>query len=137
MMRNRLFFSALLLTAISFSVVVFGQQGTVSANSGLADDLDVTGVWNVDADADGQQVDLTFDLKQTEKNFEGSVSTPFGDGTFVNGKVDGDKVAASINIEIQGQPMILTMEAKVENNEMTGSIEGDGVPEVTFVGTKK
>ncbi len=135
MSRFRLVFSALLLLAVSFSVVAFANNSKTTLINN--EDLDVSGTWNVDADAEGQQVELTFDLKQAEKAFDGTVSTPFGDGTVENGKVDEANITATINIEIQGQAMTLALKAKVEDGKMTGTMDGEGAPEVTFVGTKK
>ncbi|NNF00836.1 MAG: hypothetical protein HKN25_17605, partial [Pyrinomonadaceae bacterium] len=87
-------------------------------------------------DAGGQQVQIGLRLKQKESDFSGTVSTQFGDGTLEKGKVSGNNLTGTILIEIQGQPMELEIKGKIKDGKMTGTIEGPGVPEVTFSGKK-
>ncbi len=99
--------------------------------------VDVSGTWNIDADAGGQQVQFTFDLKQEKSEFSGTISTPFGDGTIESGKVSGNNFVGTIKVEIQGQPMELDLKGTIENDKMNGTIEGPGVPQVAFTGEKR
>ena len=98
--------------------------------------VDVSGVWNLDADASGQNVQIGFRLEQKDSDFQGTVSTQFGDGTIEKGKVSGNSITGTIKIEIQGQPMELEMKGKIVDGKMTGTIEGPGVPQVSFSGEK-
>jgi len=98
--------------------------------------VNVSGTWNLEADAGGQNVAIGLSLKQQDSEFTGTVSTPFGDGVVKKGKVSGNNLTGMIDITIQGQPMELEMKGKIDGDKMTGTIEGPGVPQVTFTGTK-
>jgi hypothetical protein len=126
MLRQSIVFVALVVLVLSATGSSFYNQNA----------LDVTGTWELTVDADGQEVNVTLKLDQTEKAFTGTVSTPFGDGTVTNGKVTDDTISATLDVEIQGQPMSLTLNGKVVENDITGSITGDAIPEATFTGKK-
>ncbi|NNE65269.1 MAG: S9 family peptidase [Pyrinomonadaceae bacterium] len=96
----------------------------------------LTGVWKVEAFAGGQQVPMTFEMKQDGDAVTGTVSTPLGNGTITDGKLDGDKITAKLAVNIQGQDMVLDMTGKVDGDKITGTIEGPGIPEVSFEGKK-
>ena len=99
--------------------------------------VNVSGTWNLDADAGGQQVELTLVLEQKGNSFDGTVSTAFGDGIVEDGKISGSDFEGTIKIEIQGQPMELKLKGAIADGKMLGSIEGPGIPEVSFSGSKK
>lgn len=99
--------------------------------------VNLSGKWNMTADAGGQIIDIKADIKQTKSTFTGSVSTPFGDGTIVNGKVSGNSFTGTVEIDIQGQQMDLKMDGTVDkNNNMKGTMQGEGIPQVSFTAKK-
>ncbi|MDH3494452.1 MAG: S9 family peptidase [Acidobacteriota bacterium] len=97
----------------------------------------VGGTWLLDSFANGQQVPITLVLKQDGDSFEGTVETPFGNGKFKEGKVDGDKLRGVIDISIQGQPMLLDFTGEVDGKDIKGTVEGSGIPYVTYTGKKQ
>jgi hypothetical protein len=98
--------------------------------------VDITGKWDLNADAGGQQIPITLELKQEKADFTGTVSTPLGNGTVENGKVSGNNVNGTIKIDIQGQAMELKLSGKIDAGKISGTIEGPGVPQVSFDGKK-
>ena len=103
----------------------------------LGEPAAIAGKWKLEAEAQGQPVDLTLVLTQQEANFSGTVSTPYGDGEVKDGKLTDSNFTAKIDISIQGQPMELSIVGKVDGEKMSGSIEGDSIPFVTFTGSKE
>ncbi len=97
----------------------------------------IAGKWKLEADAQGQPVDLILVLTQEAADFSGTVSTPYGDGEVKDGKLSDSDFKARIDIEIQGQQMELSFTGKVDGENMSGSIEGDDIPVVTFTGSKE
>ena len=103
----------------------------------IAGDLNVGGKWKINADAGGQEVDITMELTHEGEKIKGTVSTPFGDGTFDDGKLDGKKLIGTINMMMQGQDLSLDFSGTIDGDSISGAIMGEGIPEVTFTGTKE
>jgi hypothetical protein len=99
--------------------------------------VSTSGKWNVTADVNGQQIPVTFDLKQDGSNFGGTLISEFGLGTIENGKVSGKMIMGTMRIELQGQPMELKMEGAIEGDKMTGILSGQGLPQISFTATKE
>lgn len=99
-------------------------------------EVDVSGIWKLTAKAGAQTLEIELDLKQSDSEFAGSISTPLGNGKVVNGKVSGRRFAGSVNVEVQGQPMVLQLIGEIENGKMLGTIEGPGTPRISFTGTQ-
>jgi hypothetical protein len=116
---------------LSFSNDVFANVEV----SGV-DDVNITGDWKMEADANGQSVPITLKLTQTKETFSGTLSTPFGDGTIENGKITGVNLTALVKLDFQGQPLELNMSGKIDKDKMTGTMEGEAVPLVTFTAEK-
>ena len=102
----------------------------------IAEPADVSGTWMLDAFAGGQDVQITLVLTQTEDKIEGTVSTPVGDGTFVDGKIDGKTLTGTVNVAVQGQDMSLAFTGEIDGEQISGTITGDSIPEVTYTGSR-
>ena len=109
----------------------------VKADMNAKPSVDVTGKWNVTANAGGQEIPITFDLKQVEAVLSGSMSSMLGGGTLSGGKVAGKNVSGTIKAEVQGQTIELQMEGAVEGGKMTGTLSGAGLPPISFTATKE
>jgi dipeptidyl aminopeptidase/acylaminoacyl peptidase len=96
----------------------------------------VTGKWNMSASAGPQVIDIVLDLKQTDANFDGTMSSMLGEGTVQNGKVSGNNFTGTVNVTVQGQSMILQMEGKIDGDKMEGTLSGAGLPLIPFTATK-
>ncbi len=101
-----------------------------------APSVDISGKWTLTANAGGQQIPLSVEFKQTKADFSGSVSSMLGAGTFENGRISGNNVIGTVKIEIQGQPMELKLEGKVEGANMSGTINGPGLPPISFTAVR-
>jgi len=98
---------------------------------------DLSGKWNMVVDTGDQQVDVALDLKQTGGEFGGSMSSHLGPGTVEKGKVSGSNFSGLLKAEIQGQPMEIQMEGKLEGGKLTGTLSAPGLPPMAFTATKQ
>ncbi len=96
----------------------------------------LSGKWSMTAEAGGQVVPISVQIDQKEANFTGTVSTPFGNGKIKDGTVKGTDFTGTIDLDFQGQPLLLTMKGKIEGGKMSGNMEGQGVPPVVFSASK-
>jgi dipeptidyl aminopeptidase/acylaminoacyl peptidase len=101
-----------------------------------APSVNVGGKWNMTANVGGDTVEVTLDLKQNGADFTGTVSSMHGGGTLENGKISGNNLTATLNVEIQGQAFQIQMEGKIEGDKMTGTMSAAGLPQITFTATK-
>ncbi len=100
-------------------------------------EVDITGKWKMVADAGGQIINIDLDMKQKDADFTGTISSMLGGGTVENGKVSGTNVTADCKVDVQGQPVTLKMEGKVEGDKMTGNLSGPGLPPISFTATRE
>jgi hypothetical protein len=101
-----------------------------------APSVNAGGKWNLMADADGQQVAVTLDLKQDGANVTGTLASDIANGTIENAKISGKMLMGTAKVDIQGQQMELKMEGTIEGDKMTGTFSGPGLPPITFTATK-
>jgi dipeptidyl aminopeptidase/acylaminoacyl peptidase len=106
----------------------------VETNSGPS--IDMTGKWSMMVNAEGQQIPVALDVKQTGSDFAGSMSSHLGPGSVEKGKVNGSTISGIIKTEINGQVMEFMLEGKMENGKLTGTISGSGMPAMPFSATK-
>ncbi len=98
--------------------------------------VDVTGKWEILADAGGQMIPITLELKQIGADLSGSMSSHLGTGTMESGKISGNSLVGTVKFSLQGQQLELKMDGKVEGDKMSGSIEAPGIPMLSFSGTR-
>ncbi len=108
-----------------------------AVSSAAPAEVDVTGTWQLDALAGGQQIPITLVLKQQGNSFTGTVDSPQGSGKIEGGTVNGKSVVGVINIDLGGAAMKLDMTGTVDGTKISGSIEGPGIPFVSYSGTKQ
>ncbi|MEP6922926.1 MAG: alpha/beta fold hydrolase [Pyrinomonadaceae bacterium] len=101
-----------------------------------APSVNAGGKWNLMANAGGQEIPITLDIKQDGANLTGELQSQMGGGTIESGKVSGNAVVATAKVEVQGQAMELKIEGVVDGNKMTGTMSGQGLPPITFTATK-
>lgn len=97
-----------------------------------APSVDVTGKWNMVADAMGQAVPMTAEFKQAGAALSGTAASPFGGGTIVNGKVSGSNFTAVFQAQIEGNAVDFKITAKVEGDKITGTLSSPGFGEFPF-----
>jgi len=101
-----------------------------------APSINSTGKWNMTADAGGQTIPITLELKQDGANVSGSLSSPMGGGNIESGKISGNMLKATAKVEVQGQQMEIQIEGTIEGDKMTGTMFGTGLPPISFTATK-
>jgi hypothetical protein len=88
------------------------------------------------ADAGGQQIVISLELKQTGAGFTGSLSSPMGGGTIANGKVSGKNMTGTLKADVNGQLMEIELAGTIDGTSMSGSMSGAGIPPITFTASK-
>ena len=84
--------------------------------------VDINGKWTMIAEAPGQSVEVALEIKQTDKDFNGTTSSMLGSGTIENGKVSGTTIQGLMRATVQGQPIDIQMEGTVEGDTMKGTL---------------
>jgi len=96
----------------------------------------ITGKWTLTVDAGGQIIEVSCEFKQNGADFTGTMSSEAGNGTFDKGKVSGTSVTSSLAAEIQGQPMMIKMDGKLDGVKMTGTLDVPGLGVMPFTASK-
>ncbi|QYO65332.1 hypothetical protein [Leptolyngbya sp. 7M] len=99
-------------------------------------DVSIDGKWIINVDAGGQTVSLAVEFKQNGTEFTGTMASEVGSGSFENGKINGDKVTAKLNADVQGSPTTIEFEGKVDGDKMTGTMNVPGFGLLSFAGTR-
>ncbi len=107
-----------------------GSATSPGADNGPVADL--TGKWAMAVDAGGQVIDLSVEFKQTGGEFTGTMASAAGGGIFEKGKVTGSKMTATLQAEVQGQPMTIGVDGAVDGDKMTGTMNVPGIGVVSF-----
>jgi hypothetical protein len=84
--------------------------------------MSLTGKWTLSAEVMGQPIKMIMDLTQTEDNFSGEISSMFGGGQIVDGKIAGGDLTATANVEAAGQNIAIKIVGKVSDNSMAGTL---------------
>lgn len=92
----------------------------------------VAGKWNMVVQAQGQYIPVTLELTQNGTAVTGRFTSHIGNGTVQNGTVSGNALSAIAKIDFQGQMVDLRLEGTVSGDQMTGTLEGDGLPSFSF-----
>ncbi len=124
------------------SVEIFDTDGnpqdvakyTKAVDVGTAE---VSGKWKLVIDFQGQQLPVSLTLEQEGETVSGILETMLGNGKIADGKVTGNKLAATANAEMQGQPIEFVITGKVEGDTMSGTLTAPIVPDpLPFTGTR-
>ena len=106
------------------------------ADMSAAAAANVSGKWSMTVDAGGQIVQIDLDLKQDGADFAGTTSSALGNGMLEKGKVSGTNVKAIIKADVQGQPMEIQLDGKIEGAKMSGMLAVPGLGNMAFVAIK-
>ncbi len=75
---------------------------------------DITGNWKATADMNGQALERTFTFKQDGAKLTGETNSQMmGKSPITDGKVEGDSVTFTINIDFQGNQMKMNYVGKI------------------------
>jgi zinc protease len=110
---------------------------------------DMSGVWNLTINFQGQSLPVTLKLEQEENVISGSLDSMLGKGEISDGKIKGKKFSATAKTQMQGQDVEITINGELENdtnlnkistsNKIKGaiSIPMGGIPDLPFSGVKE
>lgn len=107
--------------------------GNGNGNSSTAS---VGGKWTWTVDAGGQMIDLAIEIKQTGSDFVGTMASGVGNGSIEKGKVSGSTITGVLQAEVQGQPATIAIDAKVDGDKMSGTMNVPGIGVVSFTAIK-
>jgi dipeptidyl aminopeptidase/acylaminoacyl peptidase len=102
------------------------------ADMSAAPGADVSGKWAMVANANGQQIDISVELKQSGSTFTGTTWSQVGNGSIDGGKVSGKMISGILHADIQGQPVDFTMEGTVDGEKITGSFSNPAFGQIPF-----
>ena len=118
------------LTAI-FTVIALSSLFAFAA---LADEL--AGKWALTAEAQGQSIYITVDIKQTGDTFTGSTTSDMGNGTIDGGKVTGKTFTATLHADVQGNAVDFKMDGTIEGDKLTGTFTNAAFGSIPFSATR-
>ncbi len=128
-----------LLVLFVFTLGAFAQKPAPSPSpSPTPAAADISGKWNLQADAGGQIVDIVVEIKQTGDTFTGTTTSMIGNGTIEAGKVTGKTFTALLKSDVQGQLTEFRMEGSVtDGTKMSGAFANAGFGSVPFSAAKE
>lgn len=108
---------------------------TMDANAKPAD---FSGKWNLKLSVPGQEVPVTLNLTQEGDTVSGSLDSMLGKSDFSGAKVKGNKMNATANVDFQGQPLELKLNATIDGDKMDGTVSAPMFPSpIPFSGTRE
>ena len=96
----------------------------------------VAGKWTMSVDAGGQVIGLAVEFKQSGSDFTGTMASAAGGGTFEKGKINGTKVKAILQADVQGQAMTIGVDGTIEGDKMSGTMDVPGIGIVSFTAVR-
>ena len=114
--------------------VVVTYKKPVDMNA--APSVNISGKWKMTADAPGQTVDIDLEFTQTDAAVKGTLSSPLGAGLLDKAKISGNTLSGIVTFDLGGQVLQLNMEATIDGDQMTGTLNGAGIPPITFTAAK-
>jgi opacity protein-like surface antigen len=75
---------------------------------------DITGNWKATADMNGQALERTFTFKQDGAKLTGETNSQMmGKSAIADGKVEGDAVTFTVNVDFQGNQMKMNYKGQI------------------------
>ena len=91
------------------------------AAGGEAPAVDMTGTWEMTFETEGQSFEAKMILEQEGADFDGTMTTPFGEAKIQDGVVSGNTVEFTILIEVGEETIEVTASGTAEGDEASGS----------------
>ncbi len=107
---------------------------SIFAFAAFADEL--AGKWNLTAEAQGQSIYITVDIKQTGETFTGSTTSDMGNGTIDGGKVTGKTFTATLHADVQGNLVDFKMDRTIDGDKITGTFANAAFGSIPFSATR-
>ena len=103
---------------------------------------DISGQWQAQIPGrDGNLMDMTFQFKVSGEQLTGSIENQYGERQISDGKISGDDLSFTVNIDAGGNQMTFLYKGKVTGNEIKFNRErkgGEGgTAKVDFVAKRK
>jgi len=121
---------------------VFDTEGKEQDKSKYAVTLtselaNAAGKWDLTVDFQGQNLPVSLTLAQDSAAITGEMDTMLGKGTIVDGTINENKISATVQAEMQGQPVEFAIMGKLDGDAMSGTITTPMVPDpLPFTGNR-
>jgi hypothetical protein len=94
---------------------------------------DIDGKWTATYEAQGNPITTTWELKADGAKLTGKASSSFGERELTDGKIEGNQVSWTENIEAGGTPIKVTCKGTLNGDELklTRTVGDFGATEVT------
>lgn len=109
---------------------------TKKVEMSAAPGANVGGKWTWLVDANGQQIELSVDLKQDGGSVSGTSTSAIGNAVIDGGKVSGKSLTAVLKADVQGQPMEFAIDGTIDGDKITGTLTGGAFGSLPFVATR-
>ena len=94
------------------------------------------GTWNVEVDAGGQIISMSFEFTLDEDTLQGMMLFEMGDGELEDIQFDGTELAFKVSIDVNGQVMSIDGNATIDGNSIEGTLSSE-MGEAPFSGEKE
>jgi len=84
----------------------------------LAMAADVTGTWTASFDTQVGPQMYTYTFKVTGSTLTGTAKSNLGSATITDGKVNGDDISFTENLDYQGMPLMIPYKGKISGDEI-------------------
>src|SRR5580658_10817782 len=79
---------------------------------------DVTGTWTASFDTQVGQQNYTYTFKVDGGKLTGTAKSNLGEGTITDGKVNGDEITFTENLNYQGMQLVIPYKGKISGDEI-------------------
>jgi hypothetical protein len=122
------------LTEITVDPKTVGLAKVVDVSTAPAAEL--AGKWSLVADANGQQIQIGAEIKQTGAAFTGATYADIGNGTIDGGTLSGKNFSAILHADVQGSPVDFKMEGTIDGDKITGTFSNPQFGAIPFSGVR-
>jgi zinc protease len=117
---------------------VSGASGSAAGASPTAvPSAALAGNWTLTVDSPQGQVELKAVIKLNGAEIGGTLDTPFGQFPITGGAVNGQAVTMKVKADMQGTPVELQVNGKLDGATLNGQLNAPGFPAMEFKGKKE
>ncbi len=114
-----------------------GKRKEAPGIQNTGDGLQVFGEWALEIETPlGQGIPATMTLAETETGPAAKIDSEMGSGDLSAIEIEGNALAASIALDIDGQLMEGRVSATFQDDQLDGTLSLQGLPSLTFTGSK-
>ena len=114
-----------------------GKRKEAPGAQNVGDGSQVFGEWALEIETPlGQGIPATMTLAETEAGPSAKIDSEMGSGDLSGIEIEGNALAASIALDIDGQLMEGRVSATFQDDQLDGTLSLQGLPSLTFTGSR-